>query len=61
MIWYETDNSEKPRYAPILLIPMEIIRKSVQSGYLVRAGEDEPQLNITLLEMLRQDLASIRA
>ena len=55
LIWYETDNSEKPRYAPILLIPMEIIRKSVQSGYMVRAGEDEPQLNITLLEMLRQD------
>lgn len=55
LIWYETDNSEKPRHAPVLLIPMEIIRKSVQSGYLVRAGEDEPQLNITLLEMLRQD------
>ena len=55
LIWYEMDNSEKPRHAPVLLIPMEIIRKSVQSGYLVRAGEDEPQLNITLLEMLRQD------
>lgn len=55
LIWYETEVSEKPRSAPILLIPMEIVRKSVQFGYLLSQGDDEPQLNITLLEMLRQD------
>jgi very-short-patch-repair endonuclease len=55
LVWYETDASEKPRYSPILMIPMEIVRKSVITGFLVRQGEDEPQLNITLLEMLRQD------
>jgi very-short-patch-repair endonuclease len=55
LVWYETEVSEKPRYAPILLIPMEIVRKSVQTGYLIRESDDESQLNITLLEMLRQD------
>jgi Superfamily I DNA and RNA helicases and helicase subunits len=55
LVWYESEASQKPRYAPILLIPMEIVRKSIQLGYIVREGEDEPQLNITLLEMLRQD------
>lgn len=55
LVWYETNASQKPRYAPILLIPMEIIRKSVQTGYLVRKHEDEPQLNVTLAEMLKQD------
>lgn len=59
LVWYETDASEKPRYSPILLIPMELIRKSVQSGYKVRKGDDDPQLNITLLEMLRQDFGII--
>ena len=55
LVWYESEVSQKPRYAPILLLPMEIIRKSVQTGFVVRLGEDDPQLNITLVEMLKQD------
>ena len=53
--WYETDASERPRYAPILLLPVEIIRKSAQKGYVIRSREEETIMNITLLEMLRQD------
>ncbi|MDO8673831.1 MAG: DUF4011 domain-containing protein, partial [Dehalococcoidia bacterium] len=55
LVWYESDASQKPRYAPILLLPMQIVRKSVQAGYVVREGEDETQFNVTLTEMLRQD------
>jgi very-short-patch-repair endonuclease len=55
LVWYESEASQKPRFAPILLIPMEIVRKSVQSGYIVRRGEEDAQLNVTLLEMLKQD------
>ena len=53
--WFETEASEKPRYAPILLIPVEIIRKSAQKGYVIRNREEETIINITLLEMMRQD------
>lgn len=53
--WYETEHSERPRYAPILLLPVEMIRKSVSKGYIIRAREEESMLNITLLEMLRQN------
>src|SRR6185437_13604361 len=53
--WYETRESERPRYAPILLMPVEIIRKSAQKGYVIRTREEETMMNITLLEMLRQD------
>ncbi|MFD0716050.1 DUF3320 domain-containing protein [Paenibacillus sp. GCM10027626] len=53
--WYESPASELPRYAPIVLIPVEIIRKSSRQGYVVRARDEEPQMNITLLEMLKQD------
>ncbi|MEO6546801.1 MAG: DUF4011 domain-containing protein [Ferruginibacter sp.] len=53
--WYETTESERPRYAPILLMPVEIIRKSAQKGFVIRTREEETMMNITLLEMLRQD------
>jgi len=52
--WYETPSSTKPRYAPILLLPVEIIRKSAASGYVIRSRDEETMLNITLLELLRQ-------
>lgn len=53
--WHETPNSELARYAPILLLPIEIIRKSAQKGYVIRSREEETLMNITLLEMLKQD------
>lgn len=53
--WYESDISERPRYAPIVLIPIEILRRSAQKGYVIRIRDEETQVNITLLEMLRQD------
>ncbi len=53
--WYETRNSERPRYAPLVLLPIEIVRKSANKGYVIRLRDEEPQMNVTLLEMLKQD------
>ena len=53
--WFESDASERPHYAPLILIPIDIIRKSAQRGYVFRQRDEEPQFNITLLEMLRAD------
>lgn len=53
--WFETPSSTRPRFAPILLLPIEIIRKSVAKGFVIRSRDEETMLNITLLEMLRQD------
>lgn len=53
--WYETPTSERPRYAPILLLPVEMIRKSAAKGYIIRSREEDAMMNITLLEMLRQN------
>lgn len=52
--WFETPNSTRPRFAPILLLPVEIVRKSAAKGYVIRGRDEEAMLNITLLEMLRQ-------
>lgn len=53
--WYETPTSERPRYAPLLLLPVEMIRKSAAKGYIIRSREEDAMMNITLLEMLRQN------
>lgn len=53
--WYETPKSTKARYAPLVLLPIEIVRKSARVGYVLRIRDDEPQMNITLLEKLKQD------
>lgn len=54
--WFETDISKQARYAPILLYPIELIRKSSAKGYVIRYRDEEVQVNTTLLEKLRMDL-----
>jgi len=53
--WFETPLSEQPRFSPILLLPVEIIRKSASKGFVIRSREEDTLMNITLLEMLRHD------
>ena len=53
--WYETERSTKARYAPIVLLPVEMVRKSAKVGYVIRLRDDEPQINVTMLEKLKQD------
>lgn len=53
--WFETDQSEKARYAPIVLIPVDIVRNVRDKGYIIRSRQEETQVNITLLEYLKQD------
>ncbi|MBR2593376.1 MAG: DUF3320 domain-containing protein [Firmicutes bacterium] len=53
--WYETDTSEKARYAPLVLIPVDLTRKILNKSYSVKMRDEDPQMNITLLEYLRQE------
>ncbi len=52
--WYEKDKTD-PYYAPIILIPVELVRKSILLGYAMRKRDEDAQFNITILEKLRQD------
>lgn len=52
--WYETDKSEKPRYAPLVLVPVDITRKVQDNSFYIKVRDEDTQFNITLLEMLRQ-------
>ena len=40
-----------------LLMPVELVRKSAATGYLLRRRGEETMLNITLLEFLRQEFS----
>ena len=53
MRWYENEKSVRPRYAPLLLMPVELVRRSGNS-YVVRRRDEEMTINTTLVEMLRQ-------
>lgn len=53
--WYESEVSEKPRYAPLVLFPVDIVRSVRYKGFVIRSRQEEVQINITLLEYLRQD------
>ena len=57
--WYETPVSTKARFAPILLFPIELVRKSLPKGYVIRGRGEDTVINITLLEKLRQDFKII--
>ena len=57
--WYENSKSTKPRYAPLVLIPVDLVRKSVSQGYSVRIRDEEVQMNITILEKLKQDFGMV--
>ena len=53
--WFETPSSTRPRFAPIILIPVEIIQKTSSKAFIIRSRGEEPVLNVTLMEMLRQN------
>jgi very-short-patch-repair endonuclease len=55
MLYYkESAASDIVLKAPIVLLPVELSRKSVRSGYTIKAADDEPMVNPALAQLLRQ-------
>ncbi|MBV1708121.1 MAG: DUF3320 domain-containing protein [Hyphomicrobiales bacterium] len=52
--WAPHDNAG-PYRAPLLLIPVQLQRKSVRSGFHLALHEDETRFNPTLLQLLKRD------
>ncbi len=55
LLWKRDEKDSRRFRAPLILIPVTLIRKSVRSGVRMLAHDDEPRFNTTLLEMLRKD------
>ena len=54
--WYEDEKSDVVRQAPLILLPVEIVRDSIQSAYKVKARADDLSENIAIAERLWQDV-----
>ena len=55
IIWYEADNSDEKLEAPLILIPIEIKRKSIGQPYTIKYNEDSIILNPALTLKLKRD------
>jgi hypothetical protein len=53
--WYEDEKSEVLREAPLVLVPVSLIRDVRRSTFDLRVYEDEISTNLPLLERLRED------
>ena len=56
LLWRRDNNDNAQNYrAPLILLPITLIRKSALSKLQIASHDDEPRFNTTLLEMLKQD------
>ena len=55
LLWKRDEQDDRRFRAPLILLPVTLIRQSVRSGIRMLAHDDEPRFNTTLLEMLRKD------
>jgi len=53
--WYESDSSEEPRYAPLLLVPVELARENAQDSFKTAWTGDEIGENLSLAMKLKSE------
>ena len=53
--WYESDSSDVKLTSPIILVPVELKRKSVKNVFKISYTEDAPILNPALVQKLSLD------
>lgn len=53
--WKKAEDDPKSYFAPLILLPVQLERRSVLSGVKMSMLDDEPRFNLTLLELLRHD------
>ncbi len=53
--WYESESSEIPRHAPLIMIPVELNRTSVRANFRVEYTEEDIGTNLSLQEKLKTE------
>ncbi|MBV8878902.1 MAG: DUF4011 domain-containing protein, partial [Planctomycetaceae bacterium] len=51
--WKEEEAAKEPRFAPLILIPVRLERKSARSSWTLSATDEDPGLNLSLAEKLK--------
>ena len=55
LAWFEDERSDVPREAPLILVPVELVRNERTSTYDIRAREEDIVTNLPLQSRLRED------
>ncbi|MBS0454459.1 MAG: DUF3320 domain-containing protein [Proteobacteria bacterium] len=55
LTWFEDDASSVPREAPLVLLPVELVRDARTSTYDVKMRDEDVMTNLPLLHRLRDD------
>lgn len=55
--WYDPKTPDIQRRAPVLLLPLELIRERAGARFRLRLADDEARLNPTLMELLKTNHA----
>jgi very-short-patch-repair endonuclease len=53
--WYEDENAHTPRFAPLVLVPVELQRESARAGFSLSFTDAEMGSNLALAARLKQD------
>jgi len=53
--WYDADNSDAPRFAPLVLLPVALERSSASEKFRLKGRGEPPSPNITLQEKMRRE------
>ena len=53
--WLEADAADTPRYAPLILVPVELSRKTASEKFILRWTEEDIVENLSLYAKLKED------
>ncbi len=59
LTWLEAESSDIPRTAPLLLIPVELVRKTASDQFLIRWTGDDLEENLSLGARLKNDFGIV--
>src|SRR5262249_35079423 len=51
--WFDSDQTEEPSFAPLILLPVTMVRGRGSDGYLLQGRDDDVVVNVSLREKLR--------
>ena len=46
--WFEADHADAPRFAPLVLVPVELVRKTAAERFYLKAREEDVEENLSL-------------
>ena len=52
--YFETEKSNRPRHAPVVLVPVALRRRTISEGVVLEPRAEEARINVTLLRYLEE-------